>query len=100
MGYLDKLAADFATWAWGPWLVALLLGAGAYFLFTSKLRPFLYLPHAFSILAGKHSSEQDAGDVSHFKALTAALSGTIGLGNIAGVAVAIQIGGPGAIFWM
>ena len=100
MEYLDKLAADFATWAWGPWLVVLLLGAGAYFLYASRLRPFLYLPHAFSVLAGKHSNKDDEGDVSHFKALTAALSGTIGLGNIAGVAVAIQIGGPGAIFWM
>ena len=49
---------------------------------------------------GKHPSKDEVGEVSHFRALTASLSGTIGLGNIAGVAVAIQLGGPGAIFWM
>ena len=97
---LNLFANNFASFAWGPWLVALLLGSGAYFLLRSKLTPFKYLPHAFDVLRGKYASKKDEGDVSSFKALTASLSGTIGLGNIAGVAVAIQIGGPGAIFWM
>ena len=96
----DYLAEQFATLAWGPWLVIFLVGSGIFFLIFSGLRPFRYLPHAFALLTGKYSKESDVGDVSHFKALTAALSGTIGLGNIAGVAVAIQLGGPGAIFWM
>ena len=96
----DYLAEQFATLAWGPWLVIFLVGSGVFFLIFSGLRPFKYLPHAFALLTGKYSKESDVGDVSHFKALTAALSGTIGLGNIAGVAVAIQLGGPGAIFWM
>jgi len=97
---LNLFASNFASFAWGPWLVALLLGSGAYFLLRSQLTPFKYLPHAFDVLRGKYRSDKDEGDVSSFKALTASLSGTIGLGNIAGVAVAIQIGGPGAIFWM
>ena len=96
----DYLAEQFATLAWGPWLVIFLVGSGIFFLIFSGLRPFRYLPHAFALLTGKYSKASDVGDVSHFKALTAALSGTIGLGNIAGVAVAIQLGGPGAIFWM
>jgi len=100
MESLDLFASNFASFAWGPWLVALLLGSGVYFLLRSQLTPFKYLPHAFNVLRGKYSSKSDQGDVSSFKALTASLSGTIGLGNIAGVAVAIQIGGPGAIFWM
>ena len=90
----------FASLAWGPWLVFLLLGSGTYFLIRSSLTPFKYLSHAFAVLLGKHKTKSDVGDVSSFKALAASLSGTIGLGNIAGVAVAIQIGGPGAIFWM
>jgi len=56
--------------------------------------------HAIALVSGKYSDPNDAGEVSHFQALTTALSGTVGLGNIAGVAVAISIGGPGATFWM
>jgi len=100
MTSLDQFASVFASLAWGPWLVFLLLGSGAYFLIRSSLTPFKYLSHAFAVLLGKHKTKSDVGDVSSFKALAASLSGTIGLGNIAGVAVAIQIGGPGAIFWM
>ena len=100
MALLNQIAEDFATFAWSEWLVALLLGSGAFFLICSRFTPFRYIPHAFSVLRGKHQSRSDVGEVSSFKALAASLSGTIGLGNIAGVAVAIQIGGPGAIFWM
>ena len=96
----DYLAEQFATLAWGPWLVIFLVGSGIFFLIFSGLRPFRYLPHAFALLTGKYSKASDVGDVSHFKALTAALSGTIGLGNIAGVAVAIQLGGPGMLIGM
>ena len=56
--------------------------------------------HAISLVRGDYSDPNDAGEVSHFQALTTALSGTVGLGNIAGVAVAVGIGGPGATFWM
>ena len=56
--------------------------------------------HALALVRGKYSDPNDAGEVSHFQALTTALSGTVGLGNIAGVAVAVSLGGPGATFWM
>lgn len=56
--------------------------------------------HALDVVRGKYDNPEDAGEVSHFQALTAALSGTVGVGNIAGVAIAISLGGPGATFWM
>ena len=56
--------------------------------------------HAINVTRGKYSNPEDLGEVSHFQALTTALSATVGLGNIGGVAVAIALGGPGAIFWM
>jgi len=59
-----------------------------------------FFAHAISLVKGDYSDPNDAGEVSHFQALATALSGTVGLGNIAGVAVAVGIGGPGATFWM
>ena len=91
------LAAEFAWWA--P-LVALILGGGLYFLGLSKLLPFRYLGHSLDLLRGRFDNPDDPGEISHFQALASALAGTIGMGNIAGVAVAIYVGGPGAIFWM
>ena len=61
---------------------------------------FRFLKHAVQLFKGDYSDPNDAGEVSHFQALATALSGTVGLGNIAGVAVAVGIGGPGATFWM
>ncbi len=87
--------------AWGLPMVLLLVGGGAYFVIHSKLTPYLKLNHAIFIICGKYDNEENIkGDISHFQALTVALSGTLGLGNIAGVSVAITMGGPGAIFWM
>ena len=100
MEYIDNFFAEFVNIAWGWQTAVLLLGAGVYFSLRTKLKPFRYLGYAFEVLMGKHPSKDEVGEVSHFRALTASLSGTIGLGNIAGVAVAIQLGGPGAIFWM
>ena len=92
-------AEQFATAAWGPWLIFLLIGSGIFFLIYSRFEIFRYLSHAFEILfSGEKNNEE--GEVSPFQALTASLSGTIGLGNIAGVALAISIAGPGSIFWM
>ena len=100
MQFLDDFFANFVNIAWSGPTALFLLGAGVFFSLKTKLKPFRYLGYAFEVLAGKHPSKNEVGEVSHFRALTASLSGTIGLGNIAGVAVAIQIGGPGAIFWM
>jgi len=99
MDLLNDFFEQFATIAWGQPTQLLLLGAGLFFAITAKFKPYRYLFFAFDVLRGKHPSE-GAGEVSHFKALTATLSGTIGLGNIAGVAAAIYFGGPGAVFWM
>jgi len=83
-----------------PWIVGWLVVAAAiftlYFGFI-QLRGFF---HSLSLVKGDYSDPNDAGEVSHFQALATALSGTVGLGNIAGVAVAVSIGGPGATFWM
>ena len=60
--------------------------------------PFRYLFHAIAVLRGKFDDDKDEGELTHFQALTTALSATVGMGNIAGVAVAITLGGPGAVF--
>jgi AGCS family alanine or glycine:cation symporter len=85
---------------WGLPLVVFILATGIYFSYISRLKPLKGFFHAFAILSGKYDDKNAPGEVSHFKALTVALSGTIGMGNIAGVAIAISMGGAGAIFWM
>ena len=97
---LEQLVADFASFVWGLPLLILLIGGGLYLLILSRFLPFRYLGHAIQVLRGKFDDPNDPGQISHFQALTTALSSTIGMGNIAGVAVAISIGGPGAMFWM
>ena len=100
MEFLNQLLADFSSLAWGLPLLILLIGGGLYLLIRSRFLPFRYLGHAISVLRGKYDDPDDPGQISHFQALTTALSATVGMGNIAGVAVAISIGGPGAVFWM
>ncbi|WP_299247029.1 sodium:alanine symporter family protein [uncultured Lacinutrix sp.] len=97
---INDFIADFASFVWGLPLLILLIGGGFYLLVLSRFLPFRYLGHAIQVLRGKYDNPEDAGEISHFQALTTALSSTIGMGNIAGVAVAISIGGPGAVFWM
>ena len=83
-----------------PWIVMwLVVGATVFSLYFGFVQ-FRFFGHAIKLVKGDYSDPNDAGEVSHFQALTTALSGTVGLGNIAGVAVAIGIGGPGATFWM
>ncbi|NVK35246.1 MAG: sodium:alanine symporter family protein, partial [Rhodobacteraceae bacterium] len=83
-----------------PWIVAWLVVAATIFTFYFGFVQFRAFKHSISLVKGDYSDPNDAGEVSHFQALATALSGTVGLGNIAGVAVAIGIGGPGATFWM
>ena len=90
----------FASYAWGPWLLILLFGGGLFFLFYSRFIPFRNIKHGIDITRGKYDDPTDTGDIPHFQALSSALAGTIGMGNISGVAIAIYTGGPGAIFWM
>jgi AGCS family alanine or glycine:cation symporter len=100
MESIAQALSTFSTFAWGPWLVTLLLGGGAYFFAYSRFLPFRHFSHAIDLLRGKYDDPNAPGELSHFRALASALAGTIGLGNIGGVAVAIHTGGPGAIFWM
>ena len=97
---IENITTSVADAAWGPWLLILLLGGGTFFLIRTRFTPFRFLPHAIALISGKHDCSDDPGQVRHFAALSTALAGTIGMGNIAGVALAISIGGPGAIFWM
>jgi len=82
------------------WFVFLLLGVGLFFTIYLKFPQFRYMKHSVRVVRGKFDRKGDKGDTSHFQALTTALSGTVGTGNIAGVAFAIHLGGPGALFWM
>ena len=104
MDELTNTLAQISAFMWGLPLVILLVGGGLFFVFHSRFMPYLHLKHAVDITLGKFSEEDSKekaqGDLTHFQALMVALSGTLGLGNIAGVAVAITIGGAGAIFWM
>ncbi len=100
MHALTQFSQQFANAVWGTPLVILLLGGGLFFLIVSRAAPYRYLGHAVAVLIGRYDTPHAAGDISHRQALAAALSNTMGLGNIAGVALAIVAGGPGAVFWM
>ena len=101
MEIINNFFAELSNFLWGNFGVAnLVIGGGVFFLIYSRLTPFRYFKHAFEILLGKHDDPDDEGQISHFQALSTALSSTVGIGNIAGVAVAISLGGPGALFWM
>ncbi len=100
MQRVDNLLADLASFVWGLPLLVLLIGGGLYLFIQSRFLPFRYIKRAINITRGKYDNPDDPGEISHFQALTTALSATIGMGNIAGVAVAISLGGPGAVFWM
>ena len=97
---LDSFFSSLASMLWGTPLVILLLGGGLYFAVYCRMVPILYFRHSIEILLGKYDSKDDPGQITHFEALSSALAGTVGMGNIAGVAVAIHTGGPGAVFWM
>ncbi|CAI8397262.1 MAG: Amino-acid carrier protein AlsT [Flavobacterium sp. SCGC AAA160-P02] len=100
MKLIEESIAEFASFVWGFPLLVLLIGGGIYLLIISRFLPFRYFGHAIQVLRGKYDDPNDPGQISHFQALTTALSATVGMGNISGVAVAIAVGGPGAIFWM
>lgn len=83
-----------------PFIVLLLISAAVYFTFYMRFINFRAFRQSLRIVSGKYDNPDDPGEVTHFQALSAALSGTVGLGNIAGVAIAVSIGGAGATFWM
>ena len=83
-----------------PWLVVVLLAAGLYVTIRLAFIQLRQVRHALRVVLGRYDDPNDPGDVNHFQALSTALSATVGIGNIAGVAIAIHWGGPGALFWM
>jgi AGCS family alanine or glycine:cation symporter len=85
---------------WGYPLLILMMGGGIFFTVYSRFTPFRFFRHGIKILFGQYDNPQDPGDLTHFQALSTALASTVGMGNISGVAVAISMGGPGALFWM
>ena len=82
------------------WFPYALLGVGLFFTIYLKFPQIRFFKHAWQVVTGKFDKESDPGDTTHFRALTTALSGTVGTGNISGVAFAIFLGGPAALFWM
>ncbi|GHE63903.1 sodium:alanine symporter [Roseivirga thermotolerans] len=100
MDFIQDAVSGFAGWIWGVPLLILLIGGGLFFMVYSRFMPFLYFKHAILVLLGKYDEKDKEGQISHYEALSTALAATVGMGNISGVAVAITMGGPGAIFWM
>ncbi len=96
---MNEIISDIATGVWTPVLFLLILG-GLFFFFYSRFIPYKHFGHAIAILRGKYDNPNDPGQISAYEALSTALASTVGMGNIAGVAAAISIGGPGALFWM
>jgi AGCS family alanine or glycine:cation symporter len=83
-----------------PYFLVLLLGTGIFITVRTRFIQLRRIRHSLAVIAGKYDNPSDAGEINHFQALSAALSATIGIGNIAGVATAIHYGGPGSMFWM
>jgi AGCS family alanine or glycine:cation symporter len=98
MQAIEQLVATLSSFVWGPIMLTLLVGTGLYLTILLKGMQFRALPHAFKLIIQKDHHHE--GDISHFAALMTALAATVGIGNIVGVATAITLGGPGAVFWM
>lgn len=96
---MSETISVLASGVWTPVLFLLILG-GVFFLIYSRFIPYKYFGHAIAILKGKYNNPDDPGQINAYEALSTALASTVGMGNIAGVAAAIAIGGPGALFWM
>lgn len=98
MQMIESVIATLSAWVWGPPMLTLLLGTGLYLTILLKGMQFRALPLALKLIF--HKDHHHEGDISHFAALMTALAATVGIGNIVGVATAITLGGPGAVFWM
>lgn len=98
MEFLEKIVSTLSGIVWGPPMLILLVGTGIYLTIILKGMQFWALPHAMKLIF--HKEHDGAGEISHFAALMTALAATVGIGNIVGVATAITLGGPGAVFWM
>jgi len=97
---MEELIITFSNWIWGPPILILLLGGGTFFFIHSGFVPFTKMGHAIELLKGKYEDKLAPGEITSKQALMSAIASTVGLGNISGVAIAINMGGPGALFWM
>jgi hexosaminidase len=96
----EELIITFSNWIWGPPILILLLGGGTFFFIHSGFVPLTKIGHAIELLKGKYEDKLAPGEITSKQALMSAIASTVGLGNISGVAIAINMGGPGALFWM
>ncbi|MCH7396945.1 alanine:cation symporter family protein [Belliella sp. DSM 107340] len=97
---MGQFIIDFSNWIWDTPMLVLLMGGGLLLFLYSGFLPFRHLGHAIKLVSGKFDDQNMPGQISSTQALSAAIAATVGLGNISGVAIAINMGGPGAIFWM
>lgn len=97
---MGQYIIDFSNWIWDTPMLILLMGGGLLLFLYSGFLPFRHLGHAIKLVRGKFDDQNMPGQISSTQALSAAIAATVGLGNISGVAIAINMGGPGAIFWM
>ncbi|MGO1060869.1 alanine/glycine:cation symporter family protein [Planococcus sp. FY231025] len=100
MEQLEKFLGEVSSFVWGPPLLILLVGTGIYLTIRLGLLQVRLLPYALKLVFTKNQDKKSVGDITHFQALSTALAATVGTGNIVGVATAVVLGGPGAVFWM
>ncbi len=100
MEAFDRFLIDANSLLWHNSVLFIILGTGVLFTIWSGFSQYRALTHGVTVLRGRYDNPDDPGAINHFQALSAALSATVGLGNIGGVAMAISLGGPGAVFWM
>lgn len=96
-----SILGSINSFVWGPWMLTLLVGTGLFLTLRLGFLQFTSLPYALKLaFSPAQQDKKSSGDISHFQALMTALAATIGTGNIVGVATAVVLGGPGAVFWM
>ncbi|MFS0880809.1 alanine/glycine:cation symporter family protein [Metabacillus niabensis] len=100
MESFEKFIGDVSSFVWGPPLLILIVGTGLYLTLRLGFLQFRMLPYSLKLAFTKKQDSKSEGDISHFQALMTALAATVGTGNIVGVATAVILGGPGAVFWM
>jgi len=100
MGDVRQIIADINAVLWNETWIFVIAGTGVLFTLWSGFSQYRALTHGAKVVTGAYDDPRDPGAINHFQALSCALSGTVGLGNISGVALAVMLGGPGAMFWM
>jgi alanine or glycine:cation symporter, AGCS family len=100
MEQLEAIISDVSSFILGPPLLILVVGTGLFLTFRLGFLQFRMLPYSLKLAFSKNQDKKSDGDISHFQALMTALAATVGTGNIVGVATAVLLGGPGAVFWM